>query len=103
MALFYEEKLHTEVSELFASRCRSQIEATLAALEESRAAAGGLYWFGEALGHADIVAATMLRHLAEAHPGLAPMHRYPALSAHAARMEAMPVFQEISQVFIPPA
>ena len=103
VALFYEEKLHTEVSELFASRCRSQIEATLAALEESRAAAGGPYWFGEALGHADIVAATMLRHLAEAHPGLAPMHRYPALAAHSARMEAMPVFQEISQVFIPPA
>ena len=28
------------------------------------------------------------------------MKDYPALSAHAARMEAMPVFQEISQAFI---
>jgi glutathione S-transferase len=103
VALFYEEKLHSEVSELFASRCRAQIDATLAALEESRTAASGTYWFGETFGHADIVAATMLRHLVEAHPGLAPMDRYPALAAHAARMEAMPVFQEIIQVFIPPA
>jgi glutathione S-transferase len=103
VALFYEEKLHREVSDLFASRCRTQIDATLAALEESRAAAKGPFWFGADFGHADIVAATMLRHLAEAHPGLAPIENYPALKAHAARMEAMPVFQEISQVFIPPA
>jgi glutathione S-transferase len=103
VALFYEEKLHAEVSELFARRCRTQIDATLAALEESRAAASGLYWFGNAIGHADIVVATMLRHLGEAHPGLAPMERHSALAAHAARMEAMPVFQEISQPFIAPA
>jgi hypothetical protein len=39
----------------------------------------------------------------EAHPGFVAMAGYPALSAHAARLEALPVFQEISQPFIAPA
>ena len=75
---------------------------TLAALEADRAARTSTYWFGETFGHADIVVATALRHFSEAHPGFVDMADYPALSAHAARMEAMPVFQEISQVFIRP-
>jgi hypothetical protein len=31
------------------------------------------------------------------------MHDYPALFAHCERLEAMPVFKEISQPFVPPA
>jgi hypothetical protein len=31
------------------------------------------------------------------------MNAYPALNAHAARCEALPVFQEIAQAFIAPA
>ena len=44
-----------------------------------------------------------LRFIAEAHPGVIVTADYPALSAHAAKLEAMPVFQTISQKFIPPA
>jgi glutathione S-transferase len=44
------------------------------------------------------VAAT-LRHAGEAHPGLIDRERWPALAAHAARMEALPVFQAIQQPF----
>jgi hypothetical protein len=47
------------------------------------------------------VAAT-LRFVAEAHPGMIAMAEFPALSAHAARLEALPVFQKIAQPFIPP-
>ena len=36
-------------------------------------------------------------------PGLVAMADFPALAAHAARLEALPVFQTISQPFIPPA
>jgi hypothetical protein len=52
---------------------------------------------------ADIVVAVTLRFLGEAHPGLAPLVAYPSLAADAARLEAMEVFREISQPFIPPA
>ena len=103
VSLFYEKRLHTEISEVWASRCRSQVLGTLAVLEADRASRPGDYWFGDDIGHADIAVAAVLRFIAEAHPGLAPMADFRALAAHAARLEALPVFQKISQPFIPPA
>ena len=41
--------------------------------------------------------------LREAHPGLVAMEDFPALAAHCARLEALPVFTAISQPFIAPA
>jgi glutathione S-transferase len=103
VSLFYEKRLHTEISEVWASRCRSQVLGTLAVLEADRAGRPGDYWFGDDIGHADIAVAAVLRFIAEAHAGLAPMADFPVLAAHAARLEALPVFQEISQPFIAPA
>ncbi len=103
VALFYEKVLHEKISDAWVARCTAQILDTLAALEADRASRASAYWFGETFGHADIIVATALRHFSEAHPGVVDMKDYPALSAHVTRMEAMPVFQEISQVFIPPA
>jgi len=100
VSLFYEQRLHREVSEIWAGRCRAQMAAALAALAADRA---GPYWFGERIGHADIAVAATLRFIAEAHPGLVPMADYPALAAHAARLEALPAFQQIQQPFIPPS
>jgi glutathione S-transferase len=103
VSLFYEKRLHREVSGVWAERCRSQIDAVLAALEADRAGRPGDGWFGERIGHADIAAAAALRFVAEAHPGLVSMADYPALAAHAARCEALPVFKSVSQPFIAPA
>lgn len=103
VSLFYEKRLHREVSEVFVDRCRAQIVAALAALEAGRVASGGAYWFGDRIGHADIAVAAVLRFIAEAHPGLIAMPEFPALAAHAAQLEALPAFQAIKQPFIPPA
>jgi len=103
VSLFYEMKLHREVSDVWAGRCRTQIGAVLAALEADRVGRPGAYWFGEEIGHADIAVAVALRFLGEAHPQLGSSSDYPALSSHAAQLEALPVFQEIAQPFIPPA
>jgi glutathione S-transferase len=103
VSLFYEERLHREVSEVWTERCRSQISGAMSLLETERADRTGPYWFGARIGHADIAVATVLRFIAEAHAGLIPMTHYPALAAHAARLEALPAFQTISQLFIPPA
>jgi glutathione S-transferase len=103
VSLFYETRLHKEVSPLWVERCRAQIHATAAVLEAERAAATTPWWFGEAIGHADIAVTCMLRFVSEAHPGLLPAASYPALAAHAARAEALPAFQAIAQPFIPPA
>jgi glutathione S-transferase len=102
-SLFYERRLHDQVSEAWASRCRTQIAAALTALDSDRAARPGPYWFGERIGHADIAVAAVLRFIAEALPDEVAAADYPALDAHAKRCEALPVFQEISQPFIAPA
>lgn len=100
VSLFYEQKLHSAVSPVWEQRCRAQIIDGLRVLETERAAVSSDWWFG-AMGHADIAVAAMLRHMGEAHPGMTS--GFPALAAHAARCEALPVFQQISQVFIPPS
>jgi glutathione S-transferase len=102
VSLFYEKRLHKEVSDVWINRCRAQIMAVLDVLETDRASRATEYWFGDRMGHADIVVATVLGFVAEAHPGLISLTDFPELNAHAARLEALPVFQEIKQVFIPP-
>jgi glutathione S-transferase len=103
VSLFYEKRLHEQVSDLWVERCRSQILGAMALLEQDRAAHPGDFWFGDRIGHPDIAVAATLRFLGEAHPGLVPLAGYPALAADGARLEALPVFQAISQPFIPPA
>jgi glutathione S-transferase len=102
VSLFYEKRLHKEVSEIWLNRCRSQISAALAMLEADRAGRASDYWFGGRIGHADIVVATVVRFVAEAHPGLVSFDDFPGLKAHAARLEKLPAFQAIQQPFIAP-
>ncbi|MGX1788348.1 glutathione S-transferase family protein [Bosea sp. NPDC055332] len=103
VSLFYELRLHDQVSEIWAGRCRSQITGVLAALERERAERSGDWWFGDRIGHADIALACALRFAGDAHPDLVVLSDYPALQAHSARCEALDAFQAISQPFIPPA
>ena len=103
VSLFYEKRLHKEVSEVWVKRCRAQIMAVLDVLEADRIGRATDYWFGDRIGHADIVVAAVLGFVVEAHPGLISLADFPGLDAHVARLEALPVFQAIKQPFIPPA
>lgn len=103
VALFYEQRLHDAVSDLWVKRCRAQIEDALAVLENDRAARRSVFWFGDEIGHADIAVAVMLRHLNDSHPAMVPMESYPALADHARHCEALPAFAAVSQPFVAPA
>ncbi len=103
VSLVYERVLHEQTSELWIARCRTQIAGVLDVLETRRKAAGGRYWAGESIGHADIMVACALRFLTEAHPGLFEPARWPALADHAAMCEALGPFHAIAQPFIPPS
>lgn len=105
VALFYEMRLHEHPSDMYMSRCRTQIFATLVVLEKQCAKRDpdDEFWFGDRITHADIAVACVLRHVSDSIPDILPAARIPALMRHCAKMEAMPVFKEISQVFIPPA
>jgi len=102
VSLIYEQALHQATSDQWIERCRMQIAAVLDALAADRAARTTLFWFGDRIGHADIAVACALRFLREAHPGLFDTARWPTLAVHAGLCEAMPVFQEMSQEFLPP-
>jgi len=103
VALFYERALHQETSPLWAERCTLQISGVLDALEVDRAIRPTPYWFGDAIGHADIAVSCALRYTRDAHPGIFQETRWPVLAAHADRCEALEPFREIAQPFVPPA
>ncbi len=102
VSLIYERVLRKEPLQLWVERCRAQIGGVLDVLEKERARAATPFWFGERIGHADIMVACALRFTGEAHPTLFTPARHPALTAHAARCEALPAFQEIVQKLDPP-
>lgn len=103
VSLVYERILHEAVSPTWVDRCRTQIAGVLDVLEADRAGRPAPFWFGNWLGHADIAVACAVRFLAEAHPDLSQLGRWPAVEGHAAACEALPAFQAVVQPFIAPA
>jgi glutathione S-transferase len=74
----------------FLDRCRRQVHGALEALDARCAARAGQWLVGDAIGQADITLACYANYLRDAVPfDLSP---YPALLAHCARCEALPVF-----------
>jgi len=102
VSLVYERVLHAQASEVWQTRCETQIASVLDVLNADRSSRTSDYWFGAAIGHADIAVACVLRFLREAHQDVFDASRWPALAAHAMRCEALPAFQAVVQVFNPP-
>ncbi len=102
VALLYERVLHEKTSDVWTTRCRAQILDTLTALELSREGSADNFWFGAAMGHADIMVACALRFLKEAHAGLFEARRFPGIAALSDRCEASEPFRAIVQPLIPP-
>jgi glutathione S-transferase len=98
VSLVYERVIHQRATAVWVARCEAQIEGVLDLLELDRARRG-VWWFGDRIGHADIITACVLRFLGEAHPGLFDPARWPALGAHAQACEALPAFQAVARPF----
>ena len=102
VSLLYERVLRKEQLALWVERCQAQIGDVLAVLEAERAKVTSPYWLGTRIGHADVAVACVVRFTREAHPQLFDAARYPALTAHADRCEALAPFREIVQPLAPP-
>jgi glutathione S-transferase len=102
VVLLYEHVLRTEErrSSVWVSRCQAQIRDTLAVLEGDRKTRATPFLLGGQPTHADIALACALRFLGEAHPDFYRPADWPALAAHAARCEDLPVMREICQPLI---
>ncbi len=99
VSLVYEGALRSEPLDVWVDRCRAQVGGALDAIENARASRSTPWLFGEHLTHADIILATVSRFIGEALPGAFDLAARPALAAHCARAEALPVFQAICQPF----
>ena len=102
VSLLYERVLRKEQLALWVERCQAQIGDVLSVLEAERAKVTTPYWLGDHIGHADIAVACVVRFTREAHPQLFDTARYPSLSAHADRCEALTPFKDIVQPLAPP-
>lgn len=98
VSLVYERVLHETVSTGWVERCSGQVRAVLGVLSDLL---GTDPWFGNSMGHADIMVACALRFLTEAHPGIFAIP--PELTKFSERCEALDAFQTVSQRFIPPS
>ena len=99
VSLVYERAIHQRGTPMWVERCRSQIAGVLDALDADRAARTSDWWFGDAIGHADIAVGCVMRFVSEAHPDVVNAADWPALAAHAARCESLPAFQAVSRPF----
>lgn len=99
VSLVYERLLRDEALDLWVERCKAQIAETLDLLQAERAARASPYLFDAALSHADVMLAVMWTFITSALPGEFDWARWPAVQAHAALCEALPVFQTVNQPF----
>ena len=102
VSLFYERILHQQTSQAWIDRCRAQIAGVLDVLESGRSARSTAWWFGDAVGHADIAVACAIRFTRETHPGLFDPARWVSLERHAATCESRDEFRRIAQTLVPP-
>jgi glutathione S-transferase len=103
IALFYEKVLHDVTSDIWLTRCQTQVAAVLQRLEAIRAGTTTTWLMGDVMLHPDIALGCSIRHARDAHGDAIDWSPYPALLAHSARCEALPVFQAIQQVFTGPS
>ncbi len=99
VALVYENAMREQQHALWVRRCRTQVNETLALLEQECARRTTPWLFGDMMSHADVMIGTMLRFLADALPGTFDLGRLPALAAHGAACEALTVFEDPYQPF----
>ena len=103
VSLVYERVLREQALPMWVGRCRAQVIETLDLLEGERAGRGTTWLFDGALSHADVILAAMWSFITEALAAEFDWSRWPALSAHAAACEALPVFSQVRQRFSGPA
>ncbi len=99
VSMVYEQRLHDRATPAWMARCKGQIADVLDALEADLSARQTPYWFGDAIGHADIAVACAMRFIGEAHRNLLDLTTWPTLSAHSDRCEALTAFCSHVQAF----
>ncbi|HWA64151.1 MAG TPA: glutathione S-transferase family protein [Caulobacteraceae bacterium] len=99
VALVYERGFRETALPMWVERCHAQVSGALAMLERERAGRTSRWLLDDDLSHADVTVGAVLTFLAEALAEEIDLSPWPALQAHRAACEALPVFQEAYQAF----
>ena len=99
VSLVYERLLRDQAFQMWVARCRLQIIETLDVLEAERQLRPTRYLFDDELSHADVMLTAMWSFISQALADDFGWGRWPAIKAHAAACEALPVFAEANQPF----
>ena len=100
VTLIYERAVREKRDDAWVERCTRQVLETLAYLDGVRAASTGPFLVGSRLSHADIAFSCVYTLANEALPHLRVSTTFPALRAHAERLEATPEFSATYQPFV---
>ena len=100
VTLIYERLVRDRRDDAWIGRCTRQVLDTLAYLDGVRADRTDLFLAGARLGHADIAVSCAYTLASEALPDLLAARDFPALRAHAERLETMPEFSATRQAFV---
>jgi glutathione S-transferase len=102
VSLLYERVLREAAFPMWVDRCRLQIGETLDLLEAERQLRPTRYLFDDDLSHADVMLTAVTSFISEALADEFDWDRWPALRAHAAACEELPVFGAVRQRFLKP-
>lgn len=102
VSLIYEKAVHERGTPAWVERCQAQISGTLDRLEAERRAIASRWWFGDAIGHADVAVVCVLTLAVEALGFDLDPKRWPSLVALREQGEARPEFRAFRQPFFAP-
>lgn len=102
VSLLYERAVHERNTPEWEVRCKWQIDGAFDELEEAAAKRSAEWMSGDALGHADVAAATSLTFMVDALPDRFDVSQWPKLMELRAACEARPEFRDHHQAFFPP-
>lgn len=102
VSLIYERAVHARETRAWIERCERQIAGTLDRLEAERRLHPSPWWFGDAIGHADIAVVCVLTLAVEAFGFDIDGRRWPSRVALREQGEARPEFREFRQPFFAP-
>lgn len=99
VSLVYERHVHERATQSWVERCTGQISRVMNVLEVDRTAQDARYWFGETIGHGDIMVTCAVSFMRDALAGDLDLSPWQALGRHADMCEDLPEFREVFMKF----
>jgi glutathione S-transferase len=99
VSLVYERHVHERADPVWIERCAGQITRVMNQLEIARAAQTKRFWYGDTIGHGDVMVSCAVTFMRDALAGEMDLSPWQALKRHADMCEGLPEFREAYMTF----